>query len=71
MSLSSSLNLSKIALTNLRPALMSGLVSKRSMSSSLGVNTFTELPESHQMMKDTCRQFAETELWPIAGKIDK
>merc|ERR1719312_1509166 len=22
-------------------------------------------------MKDTCRQFAETELWPIAGKIDK
>jgi len=71
MSLSSSLNLSKMALTNLRPALMSGLVSKRSMSSSLGVNTFTELPESHQMMKDTCRQFAETELWPIAGKIDK
>ena len=39
--------------------------------SSLGVNTFTELPETHQMMKDTCRQFAETELWPIAGKIDK
>jgi hypothetical protein len=23
------------------------------------------------MLKDTCRQFAETELWPIAGKIDK
>merc|ERR1719461_780556 len=22
-------------------------------------------------MKDTCMQFAETELWPIAGKIDK
>jgi len=43
---------------------------RRAMSS-LGVNTFTELPETHQMMKDTCRQFAETELWPIAGKIDK
>jgi len=33
--------------------------------------TFTELPETHQMLKDTCRQFAEAELWPIAGKIDK
>ena len=33
--------------------------------------TFTELPETHQMLKDTCRQFAEGELWPIAGKIDK
>ena len=43
---------------------------RRGMSS-LGVNTFTELPETHQIMKDTCRQFAETELWPIAGKIDK
>ena len=33
--------------------------------------TFTELPEIHQMLKDTCRQFAEAELWPIAGKADK
>ena len=33
--------------------------------------SFTELPETHQMLKDTCRQFAEAELWPIAGKIDK
>jgi len=41
--------------------------SKR-MSSGL---TFTELPETHQMLKDTCRQFAEAEIWPIAGKIDK
>ena len=29
--------------------------------------TFTDLPEEHQMLKDTCRQFAEAELWPIAG----
>ena len=50
-----------------------------SLSSSLGARlcrqmsglTFTELPETHQMLKDTCRQFAEGELWPIAGKIDK
>ena len=32
---------------------------------------FTELPEEHQMLKDTCRNFAEKELWPIAGEIDK
>ena len=39
--------------------------------SSLGEATFTDLPETHQMLRDTCRQFAEAELWPIAGKIDK
>jgi len=39
--------------------------------SSLGEASFTQLPEVHQMLKDTCRQFAENELWPIAGKIDK
>jgi len=37
----------------------------------LGVATFIELPETHQMLKETCRQFAEAELWPIAGQIDK
>ena len=30
-----------------------------------------ELPETLQMLRETCRQFAESELWPIAGKIDK
>jgi len=44
--------------------------SRRDMSS-LGEATFTQLPEIHQMLKDTCRQFAENELWPIAGQIDK
>jgi len=44
--------------------------SKRCMSSH-GEATFTQLPEVHQMLKDTCRQFAENELWPIAGQIDK
>merc|ERR1712038_586163 len=41
------------------------------LKSSLGEATFTDLPETHQMLRDTCRQFAEAELWPIAGKIDK
>jgi len=39
--------------------------------SSLGVPSFTELPDTHQMLRDTCRQFAEAELWPIATQIDK
>lgn len=41
------------------------------MNSSLGQATFVELPETHQMLRDTCRQFAEGELWPIASAIDK
>eukprot|EP00088_Acartia_fossae_P058271 TRINITY_DN6815_c0_g1_i1.p1 TRINITY_DN6815_c0_g1~~TRINITY_DN6815_c0_g1_i1.p1 ORF type:complete len:419 (+),score=78.26 TRINITY_DN6815_c0_g1_i1:37-1293(+) len=49
---------------------LSSVQSTRHMSG-LGEATFTELPETHQMLKDTCRQFAENELWPIAGKIDK
>ena len=40
-------------------------------SSSFSGAALVDLPETHQMLKDTCRQFAEAELWPIAGKIDK
>ena len=47
------------------------LMGWRASSSSSNVATFTDLPETHTMLKDTCRQFAEQELWPIAGKIDK
>ena len=39
--------------------------------SNQNVVTFTSLPETHQMLKDTCRQFAEAELWPIARDIDR
>jgi len=35
------------------------------------VHTFIDLPEEHQMLKEVCRNFAEKELWPIAGEIDK
>jgi len=69
MSVASSLNLSKMALTA-RHAWLSGLVAKRCMSS-LGVNTFTELPEDHRLLQDATRKFAEEALVPIAGKIDK
>ena len=37
----------------------------------LGEATFISLPETHQMLQETCRQFAETEIWPIASQIDK
>ena len=40
-------------------------------SAALESATFVDLPETLQMLKETCRQFAESELWPIAGKIDK
>lgn len=29
------------------------------------------LPETHEMLRKTCRDFAENELKPIAGEIDK
>jgi hypothetical protein len=40
-------------------------------SSSFVGASLIDLPETHQMLKDTCRQFSEAELWPIAGVIDK
>uniref|UniRef100_A0A5F4VYA1 Short-chain specific acyl-CoA dehydrogenase, mitochondrial n=1 Tax=Callithrix jacchus TaxID=9483 RepID=A0A5F4VYA1_CALJA len=30
-----------------------------------------ELPETHQMLRQTCRDFAEKELFPIAAQVDK
>ncbi|GFV23393.1 acyl-CoA_dh_N domain-containing protein [Trichonephila clavipes] len=33
-------------------------------------NSFN-LPETHKMLQKTCREFAEKELQPIAGKIDR
>lgn len=30
-----------------------------------------ELPETHQMLRQTCRDFAEKELVPIAAQVDK
>jgi len=68
----------KISSSTLRPILSA---SSRRQSTSpradlasdpgLGEATFTSLPETHQMLAATCRQFAESELWPIAGLIDK
>lgn len=40
------------------------------MSTNIGSALFT-LPESHEMLRKTCRDFADKELKPIAGELDK
>ncbi|KAH9377135.1 hypothetical protein HPB48_008262 [Haemaphysalis longicornis] len=34
-------------------------------------NLFAQLPETHEMLRKTCREFADKELKPIAGALDK
>uniref|UniRef100_A0AAQ5YIQ2 Short-chain specific acyl-CoA dehydrogenase, mitochondrial n=1 Tax=Amphiprion ocellaris TaxID=80972 RepID=A0AAQ5YIQ2_AMPOC len=34
-------------------------------------STFWELPETHQLLRQTCRDYADRELMPIAAKLDK
>ncbi len=36
----------------------------------MGSTLFT-LPESHEMLRKTCRDFADRELKPIAAELDK
>lgn len=36
-----------------------------------GFLTYESLPESHQMLRDTCRSFANNELKPVAADIDR
>jgi len=55
-----------LSLTPSRPQ----LAEEAEEDAGLGQATFTSLPETHQMLQETCRQFAEAELWPIAGPID-
>lgn len=33
--------------------------------------SITSLPETHQMLQKTCRDFAQQELKPIAAKLDR
>jgi len=40
------------------------------MSSNVGSSLFT-LTESQEMLRKTCRDFADRELKPVAGEIDK
>lgn len=36
-----------------------------------GLSQLAELPETHDMLRRTCRDFADRELAPIAGRLDK
>ena len=36
-----------------------------------GFSCLASLPETHQMLRKTCRDFADKELVPIAAKLDK
>ena len=40
------------------------------MTTNVG-STLLTLPESHEMLRKTCRDFADRELKPIAGELDK
>lgn len=35
------------------------------------LSSFTSLPETHQMLRNTCRDFANNELKPVAAELDK
>nr|XP_033811394.1 short-chain specific acyl-CoA dehydrogenase, mitochondrial isoform X2 [Geotrypetes seraphini] len=40
-------------------------------SSPCRLHTVAELPETHQMLRQTCRAFAEKELAPVAAQLDR
>ena len=35
------------------------------------IHPFAQLPETHEMLRKTCRDFADTVLKPIAGDVDQ
>lgn len=50
--------------------LLANVFKQCAMSTHVGSALFT-LPESHEMLQKTCRDFAERELKPIAAQLDK
>ncbi len=49
---------------------LANLFKQCSMSTHVGSELFT-LSESHEMLRKTCRDFADRELKPIASELDK
>ena len=39
--------------------------------SQCSMTSLVDLPETHAMLRQTCRDFADNELAPIAGRLDK
>lgn len=49
---------------------LANIFQRCAMSSHVG-STILTLPESHEMLRKTCRDFADRELKPIAAELDK
>lgn len=47
------------------------LTSERIMRPRRHVSNLAKLPETHEMLRKTCRDFADNELVPIASSLDK
>lgn len=54
-----------------RPALVHGKFWLKTEYASRSIASLSSLPETHQMLQKTCRDFAEAELKPNAAKFDK
>ena len=63
----SSLGSPKNLISNVLPR----LGSERCIRERRSVSSLAKLPETHEMLRQTCRDFAEKELKPIAGSLDK
>lgn len=47
------------------------LTSERIIRTRRHVSNLAKLPETHEMLRKTCRDFADNELVPIAASLDK
>ena len=47
------------------------LTSKNCVRARRHVSSLAKLPETHEMLRKTCRDFADKELAPIAANLDK
>ncbi|XP_001639632.2 short-chain specific acyl-CoA dehydrogenase, mitochondrial [Nematostella vectensis] len=66
----------KVALNTSR--LLRGVLARTTKRSGLNIvrngraiSSLAKLPETHEMLRKTCRDFADNELTPVAGKFDK
>lgn len=53
------------------PCVLPQLKSKSCLRVTRHVSSLAKLPETHEMLRKTCRDFAEKELAPIAPSLDK
>ena len=53
------------------PLVVIDVAAVRSASTSAAAVSIIDLPDTHQMLKETCRNFTETVLKPVAAEIDR